>query len=228
MTQTSEPAPTAEIIYVADPMCSWCWGLAPQMEALVSTRPDLALRVVMGGLRPGRFAAIVDDRLASTLAHHWHEVAQRTGQPFDYSILETRGWLYDTEPSCRAVVTMREIQPESTLRYFTRIQRAFYTEGCIPTDGELLTDLAGETGADRRRFRELFESERIRSLTEADFSQSQSWGITGFPTVLARSGDRVRPIARGYTPAPAMAENLTAVVGGPSSEISVCGPGEPC
>ncbi len=41
-----------ELIYVGDPMCSWCWGIAPQLDTLVRTHPDIPLRIVVGGLRP--------------------------------------------------------------------------------------------------------------------------------------------------------------------------------
>ena len=43
-----------EIIYIGDPMCSWCWGISP---ALIQLRnhfaKDMAFRIVVGGLRPG-------------------------------------------------------------------------------------------------------------------------------------------------------------------------------
>ena len=32
---TAAPARDAELIYVGDPMCSWCWGFAPVAQALV-------------------------------------------------------------------------------------------------------------------------------------------------------------------------------------------------
>jgi len=28
------------LVYFADPMCSWCWGFAPAIEALAEVRGD--------------------------------------------------------------------------------------------------------------------------------------------------------------------------------------------
>ena len=39
------------LVYIADPMCSWCWGFAPVIDELVREfAGQLSLRVVAGGL----------------------------------------------------------------------------------------------------------------------------------------------------------------------------------
>ncbi len=41
-----------ELIFVLDPMCSWCWGFAPVIEQLRETQADnYNFSLVMGGLR---------------------------------------------------------------------------------------------------------------------------------------------------------------------------------
>ena len=117
-----------EFIYVGDPMCSWCWGFAPVLERMQEVY-EIPIRVVVGGLRPGPDAEELDDRVAATLAHHWEQVAHASGQPFDHSFLDRRdGWIYDTETPAVAVVAMRELSLSDTLRFHTRLQRAFYSE----------------------------------------------------------------------------------------------------
>ena len=40
--------------YVADPMCSWCWGFSPVIEAIQREYGGrLEVEVLLGGLRPG-------------------------------------------------------------------------------------------------------------------------------------------------------------------------------
>ena len=46
-----------KLIYVGDPMCSWCWGFAPEIESLAD---DYPIEVVVGGLRPGPSAQPLD------------------------------------------------------------------------------------------------------------------------------------------------------------------------
>ncbi len=41
-----------EVILVADPMCSWCWGFAPAIRAIRQQYADrLNIVLVVGGLR---------------------------------------------------------------------------------------------------------------------------------------------------------------------------------
>ena len=44
---------TTRLLYVMDPMCSWCWGFAPVVETLAAqaNRAGIELQVVVGGLR---------------------------------------------------------------------------------------------------------------------------------------------------------------------------------
>ncbi len=43
---------TARLLYFADPMCSWCYGFAPQILQEKSNYPEIDFQLVMGGLRP--------------------------------------------------------------------------------------------------------------------------------------------------------------------------------
>ena len=71
-----------ELIYVGDPMCSWCWGMAPVVERLAA-RDDVDTRIIVGGLRPGPRAQVLDADMREMLAGHWAQVASVTGQPFN-------------------------------------------------------------------------------------------------------------------------------------------------
>ncbi|HAB02762.1 MAG TPA: disulfide bond formation protein DsbA, partial [Pseudomonas sp.] len=49
---------TARLLYVMDPMCSWCWGFAPVASALIeqAAQAGIATHLVAGGLRSGATA----------------------------------------------------------------------------------------------------------------------------------------------------------------------------
>ena len=208
MTNEAEPD-DRELIYVGDPMCSWCWGIAPELEALVESHPELPLRIVVGGLRPGPNAQTVGPELAGYLAHHWEEVERRSGQPFDQALLDDHGWLYDTEHACRAVVVMRELAPHETFRFFQRLQRAFYAEGRAVWDPEIYGELIEGFDVDSETFLTAFGSQDAIKATWQDFSLARSWGINGFPTIVLRQGSTGQIIARGYT----TADDMEMVIG---------------
>jgi len=78
-----QAAAKPEFIYVADPMCSWCWGFAPVSKRLhAEYAATVGLRLVLGGLRPGAAAVTLDATLQTHLREHWTAVQERTGQPF--------------------------------------------------------------------------------------------------------------------------------------------------
>lgn len=200
----------ARLIYVGDPMCSWCWGFAPEIEALAG---ELPVEVIVGGLRPGPMAHELDDRTADALRHHWVEIAERTGQPFDTSFLDRRdGWIYDTEPPAIAVTQMREIDETRTLEYFTTLQHAFYALGQDITDFDVLTELARGFDVDHDLFRSALATDEAKKRAWDDFTKARNWGISGFPTLVGELGDgRLALLARGWTPATTIRERIRSV-----------------
>lgn len=190
-----------EFIYVGDPMCSWCWGFAPVLERMTEVY-EIPMRVVVGGLRAGSDGEKLDDRTAVTLAHHWEQVEHASGQPFDRSFLERRdGWVYDTEVPAIAVAAMRVLSPDDTLRFHTRLQRAFYAEGVDITDRTVYPPLLDGFSVDTDKFSQLLSSDEMRKQAWQDFAEARSYGATGFPTLIVRDGEEYAIVTRGYVSA---------------------------
>jgi putative protein-disulfide isomerase len=191
------------LIYVGDPMCSWCYGFAAPLDELLADPRDAAplqLALIMGGLRPFTTEAITPER-ANELASHWHHVAQASGQPFTEApntALHLPGFVYDTEPASRATVTVRSLWPKLVWRYFKAVQHAFYAEGLNVTEPGVLADVAEALGIARGDFANAFASQAMRDATLQDFQQSQAWGIRGFPTLVAEHGDHLHLVGSGF------------------------------
>jgi putative protein-disulfide isomerase len=190
-----------ELIYVGDPQCSWCWGFAPiksQIEDMCRGRAVLTL--VVGGLHAD-WTEPADAERKGFLRDHWKEVGERTGQPFIYDILDVEGLTYGTEASCRAAVTVRQMEGnDAALQFFTGLQRAYYAESRDVTSNDVLADIAAEFGHDRRAFAELFAAPETGQRTIADFQFAQRLGVTGFPTVLINDEKGYAYLTMGYQP----------------------------
>ncbi|MDX1654474.1 MAG: DsbA family protein [Candidatus Competibacteraceae bacterium] len=189
------------LIYVADPMCSWCWGFAPVMaalEALYLSRCELSL--IVGGLRPGPHARPLDSVFRAELAHHWDQVEARTGQPFTRKLLERNDFLYDTEPAAQAVVTVRSLAPELEYAYFYRLQEAFYVRNDDITRRSTLTALAATLGLEETAFTEAYDKVGCTRLAWEDFAAARDLGVQGFPTLLLERKAALHLITRGYQP----------------------------
>jgi len=186
--------------YFADPMCSWCWGFAPVIEALREDyRGRLKVALILGGLRPGTREAMTPQQRDEIL-HHWQQVAQMTGQAFRFEGALPEGFVYDTEPASRAVVAMAELDPESVFPLFKAIQAAFYAEGRDVTRLDVLAELAAGSGGERPAFLAAFASDAVRDKTLAHFGMARRLGVRGFPTLVLQRGERHQFLSNGYRP----------------------------
>lgn len=191
---------SSRLIYVMDPMCSWCWGFAPVADALVQQARayDVPLHLVVGGLRSG--SAALEPATRSYIIQHWQAVEAATGQPFRFDGALPDGFIYDTTPACLAVACARSLDPDRAWALVKLIQRAFYCEGADVTRPSLLAELAEQAGLSRARFAKAFDSAEQQAATAADFAWAQGLGIAGFPTLLAERNGQLALLTNGYQP----------------------------
>lgn len=225
MTADAGVADRRSLVYVADPMCSWCYGFGPELAAVRARLPEVPLLLVMGGLRAFN-TQVMDAAMKSMLREHWQHVADQSGLPFNDALLARDDFIYDTEPACRAVVTARELAarsgtPDRSWPLLRRIQRAFYAEGRDITRPEELaacyeealaggdadTPAGAATTADAA-FAAALDSAAMREATRGDFEIVQRWGIGGFPTLIAVSGEQASLVAAGYMKADRLLANV--------------------
>lgn len=67
-----------ELIYIGDPMCSWCYGFSPELEKVKQAYPTIKFTMIMGGLRAGGNESLED--LSGYLKGHWKEVEKASDQ----------------------------------------------------------------------------------------------------------------------------------------------------
>ena len=198
----------SRLLYVMDPMCSWCWGFAPVVEALAeqAAAAGVSLQIVVGGLRRDKVA--IDAAARVRYLGYWQAVNASTGQLFDFERGLPEGLVYDTEPACRALVTARQLDAASAWTLLKLIQQAFYTEGADVTQASVLVQLAEQAGIPRIEFAEAFDSQAMQEATAADFTWVQDLGIAGFPTLLAERDGQLALLTNGYQPLEVLAPLL--------------------
>ena len=198
----------SRLLYVMDPMCSWCWGFAPVVEALAeqAAAAGVPLQIVVGGLRRDQVA--IDAAARVRYLGYWQAVNASTGQLFDFERGLPEGLVYDTEPACRALVTARQLDAASAWALLKLVQQAFYTEGADVTQASVLVQLAEQAGIPRIEFAEAFDSQAMQEATAADFTWVQDLGIAGFPTLLAERDGQLALLTNGYQPLEVLAPLL--------------------
>jgi len=185
------------LLYVMDPMCSWCWGFAPVIDQIRIDYPDLPIHLVAGGLRPGASSPL-DDAARSALTEHWEAVTIASGQPFLTPDDLPVGFVYNTEPACRALVAGRVLDASKLWTLVRGIQYAFHAEAVDVSQTSALIDLAEQAGYRRKAFGAHFDAQLTRAAIATDFSWSRDLGIAGFPTLLAEREGQLALLANGY------------------------------
>jgi len=191
---------STRLIYVMDPMCSWCWGFAPVVQSLVAQAQEqgVGADLVVGGLRQERTA--MDQAGRERTASYWRAVHEASGQPFNFDAGLPEGLVYDTEPACRALVAARSLDAKLAWSLAGLIQRAFYVESRNVTLPPELVDLAEAAGIPRIEFSDRFDSQAVRDATVADFDWARNLGIAGFPTLLAEHNGQLALVTNGFQP----------------------------
>lgn len=193
MTDTS-------LLYIADPMCSWCYGFGPEMRRLVAAYGDrIGVELITGGLYPGN-AMVLPPGQRRWVLHHWAEVQAHTGLTFEFEGAMPEGFVYDTEPACRAVVAMRRLAPDMALAYFDRLQGAFYRQARDVTREAVLLELAEGLTPDAAAFAACLNDPDTREATQEDFHRRHQFGMRGMPAVILSHPQGYKRLTEGYQP----------------------------
>ncbi|WP_345213936.1 DsbA family protein [Mucilaginibacter gynuensis] len=187
-----------KMYYFTDPMCSWCYGFSPAIKKLKEEYPNIDLEIISGGFSPYS-TQVVDDEYKDFLLYHWKNVNARSGQYFNHSmkfISET--FRYDSEPSSRALMVIKEISPKQDFEFLSLMQKAFYVDGNDITNDIVLAGLAEEIGIDKSDFLKLLRSDEMKLKTNQGFQFSRQLGVQGFPTLLTIENGAVKVITRGF------------------------------
>ena len=206
-------ADKTEIIYVGDPMCSWCWGISPMLLELRNhyRKKEIGYRIVVGGLRPGG-GDPWNDQMKDFLKEHWGHVTEMSGQAFGYKLMDLHEFEYDTEPSCRAVVAARPLVKEREMEFFEEVQRKFYVDSEDPKLASFYASICDQFHINFGDFLARFESQEVAQETTKEFHLNRQWGVKGYPSVILMHQDQLFLLANGYATYDQMAERIEKVL----------------
>lgn len=202
-----------ELIYIHDPMCSWCWGFRPTYERLCTQLPEgLARSRLLGGL-----AADSDQPMAAEMRSYledtWRNIAQRIpGTRFNHDFWRDCEPRRSTWPACRAVIAARRCNPAAETSMIDAIQRAYYLDARNPSDDDTLIALAATMGLDRDAFAALLHAAETRAELDAEITEARRIGADSFPSLRLRIGDAHWPVTVDYTDSAPMLETVTTLL----------------
>lgn len=177
---------TVELIYVHDPMCSWCWGYQPILPEVISAVVnEVPVRRLLGGLAPDSDVPMPAAQ-QQAIQGYWRRIEQELGRPFNYDFWKLNTPRRSTYPACRAVLAAAEQQAEVAM--IDAIQQAYYQRAMNPSNLEVLCQLAAELGLDEAQFRESISSQKVVDKFSEELLEVQRLPVQGFPTWVFRAG----------------------------------------
>ncbi len=186
--------------YIYDPLCGWCYGAKPLIEAARGILPVVAHG---GGMMTGAHRRPVTAQLRDYVMPHDQRIAELTGQPFGEAyfegLLRDTTAVFDSEPPTGAILAAEQVAGRG-LELLGRLQTAHYVEGRRIADENVLLALAADIGLDAEAFKAAFIA-ALGGLTQAHFKDSRALlarvGGQGFPTAVLEQSGRYQVIDLG-------------------------------
>lgn len=168
--------------YIYDPLCGWCYGAKPLIQAAQAVLPVIAHG---GGMMTGANRQKVSPQLRDYVMPHDRRIAEFSGQPFGEAyfegLLRDHTAVFDSAPPIAAVLAAEKLDGRG-LQLLGRLQTAHYLEGRRIADKQVLIELARDVGYDARTFEVAFASADTQQHIKHSRALLAQVGGQGFPT----------------------------------------------
>ncbi len=199
------------LIYVHDPMCSWCWGFTKVYDELIERLPtEIEIRRLVGGLAADSDAPMPEP-MRQMLQQTWARIEQMIpGKKFNFEFWSQCEPRRSTYPACRAVIAARAQGEQYDLIMTRQIQQAYYQQARNPSDNDTLIQLSSEIGLDSKRFANDLVDPGTHALLLDEINQARSIGIDSFPSLMLEQGDQYTRILSNYIDVEAILDQINS------------------
>jgi putative protein-disulfide isomerase len=199
------------LIYVHDPMCSWCWGFEPARQKIFEAMAGrMQIRRMVGGLAPDSEVPM-PEAMRSMLQQAWRRIEQTIpGTEFNFDFWQKCSPRRSTYPANRAVIAAREQGDEFDAQMTARIQRAYYLEARNPSDECTLIELATDIGLDTEQFAASLAADSTQQKLTTEIQAAREMGIDSFPSMAVLRAGGLRHIGLNYIQPEAMLREIEA------------------
>ena len=183
----------ATLHYIFDPLCGWCYGAAPLVEAARAV-PGLHVAFHGGGMMTGSNRRQITPAWRGYVLPHDRRIEQLSGQPFGDAylngLLNDTTAIMDSGPPITAILAAETLAGRG-LDMLHRLQRAHYVEGLRIADLPVLAELARQLGMDAAAFEAAY-AQQAGAATQQHIAASRALlarvGGQGFPTFVLDDG----------------------------------------
>lgn len=201
-----------KLVYVMDPMCSWCWAFSPALQQVLNQHPSLDVHYVMGGLAPDSDQPMPPAQ-REQIESIWSTIAEKTGTVFNHDFWHQCEPRRSTYPACRAVISAEHIKPGSAADMISAVQHAYYLHAKNPSDENTLLAAAENIGLDKAAFQKALHSEHTEAQLQQHFQIAHMLQANGFPSVyLSKSTGECVAVSQGYCDADTLIQRVQTAI----------------
>ena len=187
------------LLYIHDPMCSWCYAFVSSLTALQKELPDfIKIKKIVGGLAPDTTKPMPVE-LQKKIQLTWCRIEQiipTVHFNYDFWIINTP--VRSTYPACRAVLAAKQQGAGFEDKMIDAIQTAYYQEAKNPSLQSTLLECALEIGLDVDRFTNDLTSDETEQELQHEISTARSLGVISYPSLYLKHNGHIFPVSVDY------------------------------
>lgn len=194
---------TTKLIYGFDPLCGWCFAMAPTIKALRANLGDqVRWEVACGGLVTGARVEPIgraSDYLKRGLAQVEMRSGMKAGQAFVEGLLAEGSWVSRSEPGCRATLCVQQVHGgAAAVDFGSALCVAFYQDGLKPDEPSTIKHVLEELGLDASEVLSTWDTEAQKQSTQRAFARATSQGVRSYPTLFIEKAGRRSTLLPGW------------------------------
>jgi putative protein-disulfide isomerase len=183
-------------------MCSWCWGFNKTWNKVKKSLPNhISIQYVLGGLASDSNEPMADE-MRQYIKSNWEKIQQKIpGTEFNYDFWDKCNPRRSTYPACRAVIAVKNQNPELESPMITLIQQAYYLHAQNPSEDSTLISIAKKLNLDVKLFTQDLNKKQTQHQLLDDITLAKKIGINSFPSLALKIQNEIKPIAIDYNDA---------------------------
>ena len=185
-----------KVIFVTDPMCSWCWGMADSIKEIHEKYKDkIELDLMLGGTNTDS-TDFVGDYGKRFLLHLWLEIHETTGKEFGFKLPQL--YVHNSLLPCLAIELLKVEDLDKAFDLLYELQSLFFVKGLNITDMSLLLEALSNYGVTKEQGALELLQLKLEERVRFQFENSRSFGTSVLPNILFDDGKRYRLLLGGY------------------------------
>ena len=187
------------LLYVHDPMCSWCYAFESSLTALQKELPGfIRIKKIIGGLAPDTTQPMPVE-LQQNIQQTWRRIEQTVpNMLFNYDFWTINIPVRSSYPACRAILAARQQGSDFEDKMIGAIQTAYYQKAKNPSLTSTLLQGALEVGLAVDKFGNDLTSDEIEQELQNEIGTARRLSVISYPSLLLEQGGRLFPVSVDY------------------------------